>query len=76
MSLGSLTKWGTNWLATLTFLPLIGLIGKTGIFWFYGFFSILTLLLFYFMIPETNGQSLEKIEDNWRSGKGAKEIGK
>jgi len=76
MSLGSLTKWGTNWLATLTFLPLIGLIGKTGIFWFYGFFSILTLLLFYFMIPETNGQSLEKIEDHWRSGKGAKEIGK
>jgi sugar porter (SP) family MFS transporter len=76
MSLGSLTKWGTNWLATLTFLPLIGLIGKTGTFWFYGFFSILTLLLFYFMIPETNGQSLEKIEDHWRGGKGAREMGK
>ena len=71
MSLGSLTKWGTNWLATLTFLPLIGLIGKTGTFWLYGFFSIFTLLLFYFMIPETNGQSLEEIEDDWRSGKGA-----
>ncbi|GJM15533.1 MAG: MFS transporter [Thermodesulfobacteriota bacterium] len=76
MSLGSLTKWGTNWLATLTFLPLIGLIGKTGTFWFYGFFSILTLLLFYFMIPETNGQSLEKIEDHWQSSKGAEEMGK
>jgi len=75
MSLGSLTNWGITWLATLTFLPLVGLIGKTGAFWFYGFFAILTLLLFYFLIPETSGQSLEKIEDDWRGRKGPQEIG-
>lgn len=74
MSLGSLTKWGTNWLVTLTFLPLVALIGKTGAFWLYGFFAIVTLVLFYFLIPETNGQSLEKIEDHWRDGRKSKEI--
>jgi len=74
MSLGSLTNWGTTWLVTLTFLPLVGLIGRTGTFWFYGLFSIVTLLMFYFLIPETKGQSLEKIEDHWRGGKHPKEM--
>ncbi len=74
MSLGSLTNWGITWLVTLTFLPLIGLIGKTGAFWFYGFFAIVTLLVFYFLVPETNGQSLEKIEEHWRDGKQTKEM--
>jgi sugar porter (SP) family MFS transporter len=74
MSLGSLINWGTIWLVTLTFLPLIGLIGKTGAFWFYGFFAIVTLLVFYFLVPETNGQSLEKIEEHWRDGKQTKEM--
>ncbi|MFB3148057.1 MAG: sugar porter family MFS transporter [Thermodesulfobacteriota bacterium] len=74
MSLGSLTNWGITWLVTLTFLPLIGLIGKTGAFWFYGFFAIVTLLVFYFLVPETNGQSLEKIEEHWRGGRQTKEM--
>ena len=74
MSLGSLTNWGTTWLVTLTFLPLVAFIGKTGVFWVYGFFAIVTLVLFYFLIPETNGESLEKIEDQWRDGKQPKEI--
>ena len=74
MSLGSLTNWGITWLVTLTFLPLIGLIGKTGAFWFYGFFAIVTLLVFYFLVPETNGQSLEKIEKHWRGGRQTKEM--
>lgn len=76
MSLGSLTNWGTNWLVTLTFLPLIGIIGITGTFWFYGLFAIITFLIFYFLVPETNGQSLEKIEDHWREGKRPREMGK
>jgi len=76
MSLGSLTNWGITWLATLTFLPLIGLLGKTGTFWFYAFFAVVTLVLFYFLIPETKGQSLEKIEDHWREGKRPSEMGK
>jgi len=74
MSLGSLTNWGTTWVVTLTFLPLVGFIGKAGTFWFYGFFAIITLLIFYFLIPETSGQSLEKIEDHWRGGKSPKEL--
>jgi len=76
MSLASFTNWGSNWLVALTFLSLLGLIGKSGTFWFYGFFAIVTLLIFYFLVPETKGQSLEKIEDHWREGKRPSEMGK
>lgn len=76
MSLGSLTNWATNWIVTLTFLPLVVHLGKTGTFWLYGFFGLVTLLVFYFLIPETNGQSLEKIEDDWRRGKAVPETGR
>lgn len=67
MSLGSLTNWATNFLVTLTFLSLTKLIGVSGTFWFYGFFAIVTMLLFYYFIPETKGQELEDIQDKWKS---------
>lgn len=66
MSLGSLTNWATNCLVTLTFLTLTNLIGVSGAFWLYGFFAIITLLLFYFFIPETKGLSLEDVQKKWR----------
>jgi len=66
MSLGSLTNWATNFLVTLTFLTLTKLIGVSGTFWLYGFFAVLTMLLFYFLIPETKGQELEEIQANWK----------
>lgn len=65
MSLGSLTDWGTNFLVTLTFLTLTNIIGVSGTFWLYGFFAVVTMLLFYFFIPETKGQKLEDIQKNW-----------
>jgi len=69
MSLGSLTNWATNCLVTLTFLTLTNLIGVSGAFWLYGFFAIITLLLFYFFIPETKGLSLEDVQKKWRQKK-------
>lgn len=66
MSLGSLTNWATNFLVTLTFLTLTNLIGVSGTFWLYGVFAVLTMLLFYFLVPETKGQELEEIQDNWK----------
>ena len=66
MSLGSLTNWGTTFLVTLTFLTLTNLIGVSGAFWLYGFFAVVTMLLFYFFIPETKGQKLEDIQKNWK----------
>ena len=71
MSLGSLTNWATNFLVTLTFLSLTSLIGVSGAFWLYGVFAVLTMLLFYFLIPETSGQELEDIQDNWKNKKPA-----
>jgi sugar porter (SP) family MFS transporter len=69
MSLGALTNWGTTCLVTLTFLTLTNLIGVSGTFWLYGLFAILTMLLFYFFIPETKGQKLEDIQKEWRQKK-------
>lgn len=69
MSLGSLTDWGTNFLVTLTFLTLTNIIGVSGTFWLYGFFAVVTMLLFYFFIPETKGQKLEDIQKNWEHKK-------
>ncbi len=69
MSLGSLTNWATNFLVTLTFLTLTNLIGVSGAFWLYGVFAVLTMLLFYFLIPETKGQKLEDIQQNWKQKK-------
>ena len=76
MSLGSLTNWGTNCLVTLTFLTLSRLIGVSGAFWLYGFFAVLTMLVFIKFIPETKGLSLEEIEEHWRSGESARDMGK
>ena len=69
MSLGSLTNWATNFLVTLTFLTLTNIIGVSGTFWLYGVFAFLTMLLFYFFIPETKGQKLEDIHQNWKQKK-------
>lgn len=69
MSLGSLTNWATNFLVTLTFLTLTKFIGVSGAFWLYGVFAVLTMLLFYFFIPETKGQKLEDIQQNWKQKK-------
>lgn len=76
MSIGSLTNWATNWLATLTFLSLSQIIGRSETFWVYGIAGICAFLLVYFFVPETKGQSLEQIEDHWRSGKHPREMGK
>ncbi|MDA2918788.1 MFS transporter, partial [Desulfobacterota bacterium AH_259_B03_O07] len=76
MSVGTLTNWGTNCLVTLTFLTLTHVLGRPGTFWFYGLAGICTWLLVYFFVPETKGQSLEKIEDHFRSGKHPREMGK
>jgi hypothetical protein len=38
-------------------------------FWLYGVISIGAWLFSFFLVPETNGKSLEEIEANWRAGK-------
>jgi sugar porter (SP) family MFS transporter len=58
---GTMTNWFFNFLVSLTFLPLIGLITQTGAFWFYGLVGLITLWFCWRFVPETKGRSLEQI---------------
>jgi sugar porter (SP) family MFS transporter len=66
MGLATCANWGTNFIITFTFLPLISLIGKSVTFWLYGIIGLFGLWFIAKKIPETKGKSLEEIEDFWR----------
>ncbi len=72
MSIRSLT----NWVVSLSFLTLIQIAGGSETLWIYCLAGIYATILGYFSVPETKGQSLEKIEDHFRSGKHPREMGK
>ncbi len=76
MSIRSLTNWGSNWVVSLSFLTLIQIVGRSETLWIYCLAGIYATILGYFFVPETKGQSLEKIEDHFCSGKHPREMGK
>jgi SP family arabinose:H+ symporter-like MFS transporter len=41
--------------------------GSAGTFWFFAFFCIVAFVVVYKLLPETKGQSLEHIENYWKS---------
>lgn len=61
MGLSSLTNRLSNFVVTLTFLTLTGWIGRSGTFFLYATFAVITWLVFFYLIPETKGRSLEDI---------------
>lgn len=62
MGLALFINWGSNFVISLTFLPLLASIGETITFWLYGGICVAFFLFAYFFIPETKGRSLEQIE--------------
>jgi sugar porter (SP) family MFS transporter len=68
MSVGTLVNWAANLIVALSFLTLVGGIGKAPTFWLYGGITVLAWLFAYFQVPETKGKTLEQIEEYWRSG--------
>ena len=62
-SAGTMTNWFFNFLVSLTFLPLIDLLSRTGAFWFYGAIGLVTLWFCWKFVPETKGRSLEQINN-------------
>jgi SP family galactose:H+ symporter-like MFS transporter len=76
MSLATVSNWGFNMVVAATFLTFIEKLGKTGVFWLYGFVAILGILFCYLFVPETKGLTLEKIEDHLYSGKSIRTMGK
>ena len=66
--LSSLSNWGANFVVAQAFLPLVGLVGRTPVFWGLGVICILAGVFIYFIVPETKGRSLEEIEADLREG--------
>ncbi len=62
MALCTVTNWGFNFLVSFTFLSLVGALGKTGTFLLYAAVAVVALTFFATRVPETNGRSLEEIE--------------
>ena len=76
ISIATLVIWLVYVIVTLTFLSLLQILGKSVVIWFYAVLCVLSILFVYFNMPETKGLSLEEIEEHWRSGKPARDMGK
>jgi SP family galactose:H+ symporter-like MFS transporter len=70
MSVASVGNWASNLLVSLTFLSLVGAIGRPFTFWLYAAVGVAAIVFVYFLVPETKGRSLEDIQQLWikRSG--------
>ena len=63
MSVSTIANWGANFLVAATFLSLSGAITRQGTFFLYAGMAILALIFFSLRIPETQGKSLEEIQE-------------
>lgn len=56
-------SWGFNWvfnfLVSLTFLPLLHVLGSTGTFLVYAGFAVATIVFVAVLVPETAGRNIE-----------------
>jgi MFS family permease len=62
MALCTVANWAFNFLVSFTFLSLVGALGRTGTFVAYAVVGVIALIFFATRVPETNGRSLEEIE--------------
>jgi SP family galactose:H+ symporter-like MFS transporter len=75
MSIATVANWLSNLIVALTFLSLVGSIGRPGTFWLYAAIGVGAWFFAHALVPETKGKSLEEIEEHWRSGKHPREMG-
>lgn len=64
--ISALSNWVANFIVAQAFLPLVGLIGRSAVFWILAGICIIAALFVYFVVPETRGRSLEQIEADLR----------
>jgi SP family galactose:H+ symporter-like MFS transporter len=72
---GTMANWTSNFLVSLTFLPLINWLGSATTFWFYAAVGIFTIFFCLRFVPETKGKQLEEIEQIWEQRVAAKSGG-
>lgn len=76
MSIAILSCWFWNFVVSATFLTLLSSLGPSMTFLLYASMCGLSLLFCYFKVPETNGITLEQIENNIRNRMPLRQIGK
>jgi sugar porter (SP) family MFS transporter len=62
MATCTVANWAFNFLVSFTFLSLVGALGRAGTFLLYATVGVIALIFFATRVPETNGRSLEEIE--------------
>jgi sugar porter (SP) family MFS transporter len=62
MSLAGMANWAANFVVTVSFLTLLSAIGGVGVFFLFGFLTLVALAYFWKKVPETKGRSLQEIE--------------
>lgn len=62
MSIVTAVQWFANFIIAVTFLTILNHVGASWTFWMYGSLTTLGIGFCYFLVPETNGMSLEQIE--------------
>ncbi len=73
MSAATIANWLANLVVALTFLDLVDLLGRPGVFCLYAALTSGALLFAYRLVPETKGLSLEGVEALWREKEGRPE---
>jgi SP family arabinose:H+ symporter-like MFS transporter len=66
MSIVTFTNWAFNFLTAFLFPWYVAQIGMGGGFFTFAAFCLAATLFFYQFVPETKGESLEKIEKYWK----------
>jgi sugar porter (SP) family MFS transporter len=59
---GTMANWMSNFLVSLTFLPLLNWLGSAPTFWLYAAVGVFTIFFCLRFVPETKGKQLEEIE--------------
>ncbi|XP_069728014.1 solute carrier family 2, facilitated glucose transporter member 10 [Phaenicophaeus curvirostris] len=58
-------NWAANLLISVSFLDLIDAIGFSWMFLLYGLMGVMAVIFIYLFVPETKGQSLEEIDQQF-----------
>lgn len=66
MSVAILSCWFWNFVVSATFLTMLNQLGPGMTFMFYAAACVFSLIFCYYKVPETNGVTLEQIENNIR----------
>jgi len=75
MSLAAGTSWLLNMVVAMTFLTLLTTLGVGPTFLFYAAICVIALVFSWFLVPETRGRSLARIEANLHKGLRLRDLG-